>query len=516
MTALAALLVALTVSPPPPPCDVQCEREAGAALLAAHDLAAATQRLRAARQRFPDDVPLALLLARAYLLGGNLFWAERVLREAIARAPDHLGLRSWLACLLLRSGDPHLARQLLDAAERPPEGPERARWDLLDAFRRHVEGDPEGAAAALASVPRSATLFREDLAPWRYLLRQLDPASAHPLRGDVEASAGRTSNALAGAPTDPGESGGASAVADARLELRLVPPGTTPLRPVLEVALRGHAVAAERYRELGTFETGLRLGLARTREEGRLLLGFRAERLYINQDASLYASTRRLEGEHETSAGVVVFGGFGHRAYRDDNRTRWEADVGAGIPLRLAGPSPVVVGATLRAADATAPAYDQLGLSVAASGRFALGRRLSLRLAASATWDIYPHSGGAASRQVFGTVERRRDLLGRLRLAVEAPPWHGVVPVVEWQGSYRTSTLHEVAGANFSFRESRITLAGRWRFSPDPWAPALVSPPGHVPLEWGLAEGSSAAPESIIDLLRQDEELRRGSSCVVR
>lgn len=516
MLAGFALPIVLAAAPPSLRCDVQCEREAGAALLAAHNVVAATERLRAARQRFPDDVPLTLLLARAYLLDGNFFWAERVLREALAHSPDNAELRSWLACVLLRGGDPELARRALDPAASPRGEAERARWDLLDAFRRHVEGDTQGAAAALARVPRSATLFREDLAAWRYLQRQLHPATAEPLRGDAETSVGRTSNALAGAPTDPGEAGGASAVADARLELRLVPPGAAPLRPLLEVALRGHAVADETYRELGTLESGIRLGATRAVGDRRLLLGYRMERLAINQDKSLYASTHRFEAEQEWRSGAVVFGGFGHRAYRDDRRTRWEMDVGAGLPLRPAGLPPLVVGATLRAADATSPAYDQLGLSLAATSRLALGRRFALRLAASATWDIYPRSGGAAGRQVFGTPERRRDLLGRLRVAVEAPPWHHVVPIVEWQGNHRASTLHETPGADFSFREWRMSVAVRWRFSPDPWGPATTSPPGHVPLEWGLAEGALGTHESIIDLLRQDEELRRGSSCVVR
>jgi hypothetical protein len=50
----------------------------------------------------------------------------------------------------------------------------------------------------------------------------------------------------------------------------------------------------------------------------------------------------------------------------------------------------------------------------------------------------------------------------------------------------------------------------------DPWAPRVVDPPNHIPLDYGI--GLDAEPgleeERIQDLLRQDETARRGSTCM--
>jgi hypothetical protein len=55
----------------------------------------------------------------------------------------------------------------------------------------------------------------------------------------------------------------------------------------------------------------------------------------------------------------------------------------------------------------------------------------------------------------------------------------------------------------------------RVTFDADWGAPPTVEPPGHVPLEWGLAGDRGLDQERILDLLRRDEELRRGSSCTL-
>lgn len=512
--ALAAALAVADATTPP--CDLECERRAAAALLDAGQTLPAVARLRAARERFPEDRALALLLARAYCLDDNLFWAERVLRERLAHHPEDAEMRAWLASLLLRQGDTDLARGTLDPALKPAGGAERARWDLLDALRLDAEGDAGGAAAALGSVPRAAPLFAEDVLPWRHLQRRENPTWIEPMRGALELSAGRTSNAMAGSPTDPGVRGGASAFAGLDLDVRVVPPGKSRLRPLLDLELSGHGLGEAVYEDLSTLEGAIRLGAARADRGRQLLVAYRGERLLVNQDESLYATAHRVEVEHDSASGTVAFGGFGHRSYREDRRTRWEADAGAGVPLPLPGAPSAVVGATVRLADAASPAYDQIGLSLAATSRWPLGKGFAVRLAAAATWDDYPHSGGAEGLAIFGSDENRRDLLGRMRVTLQVPPWHGVTPGVEWQYSKRRSTLDDKPGADYSFRESRLVLMATWRFSPDPWAPRTVTPPGHVPMPWGVGGGDGEQGESIIDMLRQDEELRRGSSCVVR
>ncbi len=473
------------------------------------------EQLRQAVARHPDDPLLPLWLARAYLLDGNLFWAERTLRGALDRQGGNLQARLWLACVHLRQGDPELAGRDLAAAVGQPEGPWASRKTLLEAFRSHLAEDHQAARRDLATIGRRSQLFAEDRPMWRTLHRWLDPWWLDPLGGDLELGIGHTSNALAGAPTDPGAPGTSSALADLTVRARLAPPVGRRLRPVLDLELLGHGLDKPAYRELSSLQSAARLGVLLTHGSQRFLLGVRAERLLLDQSPSRYAVARRVEMEVEWRSGWLALAGAGHRDYRDDRRTRREWDAGVGGPVRLLSGVSTVVGATVRGADAHSPAYDLRGASVAAAARFSLGRGVTARVAATMVWDDYPHSGGREGELAFGTAERRRDLLGKLTLGVWSPSWRRVRAGLEWQLARRDSTADDRPGFDFDYRESRARLLLRWTFSSDPWAPRTVRPPDHVPLEWGLGRGDQVEDERIIDLLRQDEELRRGSSCGV-
>lgn len=518
MSPLALLLAAATgtaVPPPAPPCDVVCERRVAQEQLARGELRQAVERLRAAVASYPDDPVLPLWLARGYLLEGNLFWAERTLRSALARPHDSTAARLWLACVHLRQGDPELAERDLAAAPAPGEPPWASRRALLDTFRAHLAGDPAQARASLETVDRNAQVFAEDRLVWNTLHRRLDPWWLDPLNADLEIGIGHTSNALAGAPTDSGSAGSASALADLTFRGRLAPPLETPFRPVLDFELVGRGLQESAHRELSSAQVGVRLGALLVHGDRRVLLGFRAERLYLDQSPSRYASAQRGEIEIEWSRGWLAFAGGGNRDYRDTARTRREWDAGVGGPLQMWTGSSTVAGLTIRGAQAHSPAYDLRGASVAAATRLRLGRGIIARIAATVAWEDYPHSGGAEGERLFGTTERRRDVLGKLTLGVWLPSWHGLRTGIEWQLARRDSTADDRPGFNFDYRESRVRLLLRWTFSSNPWAPRTVSPPDHVPLEWGLGRGDSGEDERIIELLRQDEELRRGSSCGV-
>jgi hypothetical protein len=167
-------------------------------------------------------------------------------------------------------------------------------------------------------------------------------------------------------------------------------------------------------------------------------------------------------------------------------------------------------------ADARSPAYDQLGLSAALSTRFRIAARSDLRVALSAVWDEYHHSGGDEGRLVFGTTEKRRDLLGRAEVNLWLPAWKRLRPKLELRLTQRASTADTAPGFDYSYREWRAVAWLSWRFARDPWRPATAAVPGHVPLDWGLERDSGREDDRILDLLRRDEELRRGSSCGVR
>ncbi len=514
MSAVALLLaVAMASAPPSPPCDAACERKAAEELLGRGEVRAAVERLRRAVGLHPDDPLLPLLLARGYLLDGNLFWAERALRATLERRPDDATARDWLACVHLREGDPDLAREDLGSAAPSPEGPERSRRALLRAFRATVLSDPAAARTELAGLGRAAPVFPEDRTAWEALARQSDPWWIEPVSGELELGAGYTTNALAGAPTDPGASGTGSWLGDVTVRTRLAPPLLASFRPFLDVEGVGHGLEEEAYRELSSLQGSLRAGGLVSLGRYRALLAYRAEELHLRQTPSLYSVARRGELEVESRSGWLLFGGGGHRTYRDPRRSRREWDVGLGGPVRLAPRTPAVVGATVRGAAAASPAYDLLGVSLATALRIGLPGGFTARLAVTAALDDYPHSGGRDGLLAFGTTERRRDLLGKVALGLWLPPWRALRIALEGQLARRDSTADQMPGSDYDYTEARARLLVRFTFGADPWAPHVVRPAGHVPLEWGLAPGTPGESERIIDLLRQDEELRRGSSC---
>lgn len=80
----------------------------------------------------------------------------------------------------------------------------------------------------------------------------------------------------------------------------------------------------------------------------------------------------------------------------------------------------------------------------------------------------------------------------------------------------KDSTADDRPGYDFSFSEWRAVVWLRWRFSAGNGAPKVAVPAGHIPLDWGIDTGDGGMEqERILDLLRRDEELRRGSSCSI-
>ena len=500
---------------PQAPMNAEIEAQAVIGLLDRGEARAAVERLKRVTRLFPENRQLRFLLARAYLLEDNLFWAERTVRRAIEQWPEDPEFRAWLAAIHLRQGDPELARHDLDPELETAAGPQQARWRLLDASLARLEGEAGERTESLARLTAIRSLYPEDRPVWADLISSFDPWWDAALTGTIDLGAGHTSNALAGSPTDPGHTGDPSNFLRTELRTRFIPSMAGRAKPAIELEVLGNGLLNEDYRELSTIQTGLRLGGVVDAPTHRWNFGYRTEALFIDQSLSRFSEAHRAEVELEWARGRVAFAGAGHRSYRDERRTGWEGDIGFGTPIDLDRRFPVLLGASLRIADTQSPAYDQIGLSAAASSTFPLGRRTSLRVGLAAIWDDYPHSGGEEGRHVFGTEEKRRDILGRIAITLWAPGWRSLRPGVELRYTSRDSTADKTPHFDFSYREWRATIWLRWTFAADPWAPRTVREPDHVPLEWGLEDDSVVDQERILDLLRRDEELRRGTSCVV-
>ncbi|HOX47294.1 MAG TPA: hypothetical protein PK668_27115 [Myxococcota bacterium] len=468
---------------------------------------AAVEALKALRARGWRLGALERWLAYAYLREGNLAWAVRTLHAAVEREPGDCASRELLAWALSRQGFVDLAREALAGGGCPRTEAGRGRALLLEALWAQAAGDAADGLTLLRQARRARALGPGDRALLRELEAGLDPSRRAPLELRAELQAGYSTNATAGAPSDPGAAGPASGLArmDLGARLELPEPGPAPLRPSLEARLQGNlpfAGEASGYRSLELdLRPGVRLGQGRP----SLLVAYQHQKLWLDQQAPLFSTGHRLELELESGA-LLYFAGLGRRLMRDAGRTRTELDGGLGGALRPLDWLELLLAGSFRYHAAEEQVWDLWGLTGIASARAALPADLSAQLALTAGLDHYPRSGGEAGRAAFGSVDERLDLFARVGLWLWSPAWLGGRLGAGYELSWRDSSADTVL-QDHDFVEHRLLVGLRWSLELDPFAPPEEPGPGAVP----LAREAAAVQEAgrLQELLRQDEFARR-------
>lgn len=470
-------------------------------LLNAGQYREAAAAARRAAEAGAEKVSCSLWEARAYLAAGNAAWAER----ALSRQAGEGDVAAWRALVYLQEGDLALARQVIESARVAPSPPALAnRWRLLGAWTSLLSGETSAAAQELAQVDGHAGLYPEDRAAWVALSRRADGDWQVPFAVSTELLLGHTSNSLAGSPADPGRGAPPGGLARFTLEGRWTGMGRGT-RSLAELAVRGLGLRHDSARELSYIESRARLGAVLGRSTSAAVVG---ELLTLPQQTEQrYYSAVRGEVERQLGRGGALVTAMGRRWFRDPARTRWEAELGGGGRLGA-----LTLGGTVRWHDAVNPAYDLRGVLVAASSRLPMGRGATLQATASVGHSFYYHSGGLAGLVAHGTTEKRRDLSGRLALTAWSRVLPGVRVGVGAELARQDSTADRLPGFDFDYRERRVTLKLRWQAEGLGWTARTIRPADHVPLPWGLA-GEDGLEGRVLDLLRQDEELRRASSC---
>jgi hypothetical protein len=476
-------------------------------LLARDGPGAAVEELKALRARGWQLGALERWLAHAYMLSGNPAWAARTLQAAVEREPGDCASRELLAWALSRQAAVDLAREALSGGGCPRTEAERGRALLLEALWAQAAGDAAGGRARLRQARRAGALGPGDRALLRELEAGLDPTRRAPLELRAELQAGYTTNATAGAPSDPGAAGPSSGLArlDLGARLELPEPGPAPLRPGLEARLQGNLPFAEDasgYRSLELdLRPGLRLGFGRP----SLLVAYRWQKLWLDQDTPLFSTGHRLELEVE-SGPLLYFAGLGRRLMRDAGRARTELDGGLGGALQPLDWLELLLAGSVRYQAAEEQVWDLWGLTGIVSARATLPADLSAQLALTAGLDHYPRSGGEAGRLTFGSVDERLDLFARIGLWLWSPAWLGGRLGAGYELSWRDSSADTVL-ADHDFVEHRLLVGLRWSLGLDPFAPAEEPGPGAVPLPREAATAQEAG--RLQELLRQDEFARR-------
>jgi hypothetical protein len=507
--------VAIGAAPQPPASPDEAIRHAQQ-LRAQGNVPAALQRLKLAVQRFPAHEALRHALASAYLADENDFWALNVLREYAEAHPPACSTHAWMAWIQVRQANLDVASELLDEAACDQSPQMRARFLLLRAMIARQRGDDEGARNLVRRAGHERRSFEEDRAMLDALLLRDDPGHLPLAAWRADLAAGWTSNGLSGSPADPADAGrdNASPLATLDTRIRFILPASRSLRPVVEAQLRALAFTADSVSELGYRQTNVRPGVLLGDMMPRLLLtyGFDAVQLQGGDryDAGpiWYSEAHRFDYELEATDELMAFGGAGHRWYRESGRTRWEFEQGlvAGTPvtqsLRL------MTGASARWHRAQNNAYHGHGGTLLAQLLWRLPAAIEARLNASLSYDDYPNSRGYF-RGSDGAS--RTDLQTRFKPGLWSPSWSGLRLGFDYEYTHRSSTA-----AAYTFSDHRLLLHGTWTMDSDRFGVHTIPTQGRVPLPHSIGTAGSMADEElrIRDLMRQDESVKRGSSCM--
>jgi hypothetical protein len=468
--------------------------------------------LKPAIGQWPQDKPLRLLLARAYLDDGNDFWAVRTLNAASEVFPGDCDITLWQAWIQIRQGELDLARERL-AGACAAWVPDQARRALLSALLEQHAGSLSAAQAELAQATAQPFAYAEDRAAMARLRGGVDPSFIAPVAGRIDVAAGYTSNALAGSPVDPKTQGrGArSPVASTSAFVRLAPPLRFWARPAVDFEVRGLGFSAERGRDLSTLMLDVRPEIILGGAGPRAILAYRYETLLLaggdryGSGPVWFFDAHRGEGELEILRALTLFGGLGRRSFREYGRGRFEIDGGVGTAFPVGERVHLVAALAGRRYQANNQAWSLYGGSLLTSAEVRLPRRWSVRGGLLVSADRYPDSAGYFDPKAPTTA--RRDRVVKLSASVFAPPLlDGVKLGVTYEFSKRDSSA-----APYRYDDHRILAKLIWSFSVDPWLPRAARPVGHVPMNYRL--GDVEVGERVQDLLRQDEGAQRSSSC---
>ncbi|MFH1809588.1 MAG: hypothetical protein ABIJ09_12645 [Pseudomonadota bacterium] len=513
MAAILGLSPGLEAAPCAGLDDEICAAQEARALIEVGEARAAIQQLKPALQGHPGSRPLTLWLSRAYLDDGNAFWAWRTLDTFLGQQPGDCEIGQWQAYALLQQAAVDDAEVQLASLGCPASGALATRRWLLQALMARHRGATVQVRAALSRARAGDTAFAEDRQAIARLSAQLDPVYEVPIRGRLVAGMGWTSNALAGSPADPADTDRSrrSALGDLDLSLRLRSPWGGVVRPRLDLDARALAYPAEAaVRDLSQLGLGLGPSLLFGSTQHAALLRYRFDVLALaggDRYAAgplVFSNAHRLEFEVAPSTSLFAFGGGGRRLYREQGRSRFEVDAGVASSQRAGSWLSVSSALTGRVHDADRAAYDLVGTSSLISFEARLPWELGLRLGALGGLDSYP-----ASRDAFTQGASRHDLLTRFSISGLSPSWNGLRGVLSYEFARRDSTA-----PRYDFVDHRVLGRLSWAFEYDPLLPVAVDPTGHVPLGLDTGRSQDSSRDRVQEMLRQDEAMQRGSSCV--
>ena len=136
-----------------------------------------------------------------------------------------------------------------------------------------------------------------------------------------------------------------------------------------------------------------------------------------------------------------------------------------------------------------------------------LALKAEARLNASYSHETFPRSRGYFSGAL---LEERIDNLARVKAGLWSPAWSGVRVGLDYEFSKRASTADA-----YAYTDHRTFLHVAWVMDTDRFGVRTVGEQGRTPLKHGTGPGDGPSSDvRIRDLMRQDEAVKQGSSCL--
>ncbi|MBL6974878.1 MAG: hypothetical protein ISR64_04035 [Deltaproteobacteria bacterium] len=528
-TVLAATLftgapvLASDTGPARDPCGNEaCFLASARASLVSEEPGIAVATLKQGREAFPGSRDIQVLLGVAYQHAGNGFWAIRVLAGRVADHPGDCDARAWLAWVYIEQAALHLATEALAHEDCAlGQGPDSARFLAVRSRLSLSGGDPDSAARDLKAARGLEQVWPEDREALRTLPSRIHPHRLLELTVRAETRYGYTTNALMGSGVDVAGEQKASDLFREDIWLRYAPDTGSLIRPVMEFQTRIVRYLQDGARELSTMDLTGRIGLVIGGPQApRVTLTYRPDFLLLDRSDAYgsgpvwYFGAHRGDIEVEATDWLLVLAGAGRRTFRETARTRTEVDLGVGGGIPMKGPVSLLWGVTGRVHRARRAAYHVYGGTLLARVGFRLPLGFSIRTGLNFSVDYFPESMDY-DRFDTGGDRNRRDFFVKATLEAWSPP---LFPV--WRGttlklgvSYDFSDRESTA-ANYDYMDHRVLLRLALTFSSDVELPGISPDLPVAPLPWAGGEAGGGFDDRIQDLLRQDEEVMRSSSCV--
>ncbi|MBR4986537.1 MAG: SUMF1/EgtB/PvdO family nonheme iron enzyme [Proteobacteria bacterium] len=466
----------------------------------------AVDRLKEARDGSPD---IERALGIAYARAQNYPWALRTFHTLLSQDPQDCETRAWMAWTYIQMAMPDEAQKILDNAQCA-QTKDNGRLELVQAFNDMARGESEDAKSHLQKAYDAPVLSRTDSSALKSL-RAIHGITPDPnFTWKAEIDGGYASNALSGSPSDPKltDKSFGSPFLDGDLRIGLDPWSPAFARIVLEGQFTGQLLTSKDAITSSYIDTSMRLGTLLQGEQFKFGAYYRPEMLYIfgsdkyDKGPLMFYTSHRLELDLEVNRWLYFFAGYGHRTFRQRVRTRNELDIGAGGRHSLYTGLSLTWGASYRHWFSVGDMYDLNGANLSLALDYRIPKRdIQFRLSGAASYDDY-----GKSDNYFTPGALRRDTTARGALQVWSPAWAGVRVGAQFKASRRWSTA-----SDYAYDDYRGMISVKWAGELDFFAPDTERD-NFYELPWDF-DGQSTS-DRIRDIIQQDEDMQRSSSCL--